>query len=69
LHNRHRMEPFLAGGEWLALSLSRILRRIGVVVPTPPSFRETAAEHLLRLQLDQRALSIAPWKLAGPLPR
>jgi alkylation response protein AidB-like acyl-CoA dehydrogenase len=65
LHNRHRMEPFLAGGEWLALSLSRILRRIGVVVTTPPSFKDAAAEHLLRLHVDHRAFSIAPWKLAG----
>jgi alkylation response protein AidB-like acyl-CoA dehydrogenase len=65
--NRRVMDPFFAGGHWLAVCLSRILERLHVVLPVSEACRERVARHLAQLHVERRSFSILPWKLAGPV--
>jgi hypothetical protein len=63
LANREHMDPFLAGGHWLVVALSRIAARLGTAVAVPSSIRDRVRDHLLELDDQQRAFSIVPWRL------
>jgi hypothetical protein len=66
VQNRQRLDPFFAAGEWLALSLHRLARRLGCPVASPPAeLYERVAVQLLRLREEGRRFSICPVPQAG----
>ncbi len=66
LYNRDLLEGFFARGEWLVLSLERLLRTIR---PLPHSinntFRENLARELVALYRDNKLFSLIPFPLAS----
>ncbi|MGF1478091.1 MAG: acyl-CoA dehydrogenase [Cyanophyceae cyanobacterium] len=66
LYNRHILGDFFAQGEWLVLSLHRLLR---TVRPLPyviaQAYVENVAQELLKLHREERAFSIVPFQLAS----
>ena len=65
LYNRHFLGEFFAKGEWLVLSLHRLLRSI---LPLPYSisaeYRENVSQELLNLYRQDKLFSIVPFQLA-----
>jgi alkylation response protein AidB-like acyl-CoA dehydrogenase len=67
LYNRSNLGEFFARGEWLVLSLHRLLSKLR---PLPYSiseaYSENAAQELLKLYRENRAFSLLPFPLAQP---
>lgn len=65
LYNRTSLDEFFAKGEWLVLSLHRLLRTLR---PLPYSisdvYSENVAQHLLQLYQENKLFSLVPFSLA-----
>lgn len=65
LYNRHHLGEFFAQGEWLVLSLHRLLRTMR---PLPymisATYSENVATELVKLQQENKLFSIVPIQLA-----
>lgn len=71
VHNRHlpQLGDFFASGEWLVLSLHRLLSHFRLsLTPPPATYHENVAQHLLHLHQTDRMFSIVPFQLAQPTP-
>ncbi len=71
VHNRQLPElgDFFAKGEWLVLSLHRLLSHFRLsLTPPPAAYHENVAQHLLQLHQTDRMFSIVPFQLAQPNP-
>jgi alkylation response protein AidB-like acyl-CoA dehydrogenase len=65
LSNRERLGEFFARGDWLVLSLERLLVRLGQQKSSlPAEHEERVAEELERLFEEERLFSIVPLQLA-----
>jgi hypothetical protein len=65
LSNRERLGEFFARGDWLVLSLERLLVRLGQQRSVlPAEHEERVAEELERLFEEERLFSIVPLQLA-----
>lgn len=66
LHNREQLGEFFARGEWLVLSLDRLLARLGHGRRSvlPAEHEERVAAELDRLFEDERMFAIVPLQLA-----
>ncbi|PZO56289.1 MAG: isovaleryl-CoA dehydrogenase [Phormidesmis priestleyi] len=67
MHNRNHedMQGFFAEGEWLVLSLHRLLSRFRRSLTPPPStYYENVAQELLQLHQADKMFSIVPFQLA-----
>jgi hypothetical protein len=65
LSNRERLGEFFARGDWLVLSLERLLARLGQQKSSlPAEHEERVAEELERLFEEERLFSIVPLQLA-----
>jgi alkylation response protein AidB-like acyl-CoA dehydrogenase len=66
LCNRDRLGAFFASGEWLALSLHRLMLTFRPIKVLPPRLNDEAiAQEMLRLYTDNRMFSIVPFQLAN----
>jgi hypothetical protein len=69
VYNRHHLGDFFARGQWLALSLHRLLRTIRPLSYTlSDDYVESAARELLKLHREAKLFSIVPIQLAQPSP-
>jgi hypothetical protein len=65
LYNRTILGDFFAEGEWLALSLHRLLKTIRPLPYTlSDTYVENVAQQLLKLHKEGKLLSIVPFQLA-----
>lgn len=70
IHNRdlsgsQSLGSFFARGEWLVVSLHRLLSHFRMSLPTPPSaYYENVAQELLHLHKEDKMFSIVPFQLA-----
>ena len=65
--NRAEMGEFFARGEWLVLSLHRLLSHFRMSLAVPPQpYYENVAQELLRLHKADKMFSIVPFQLAKP---
>ncbi len=69
LHNREELGEFFGRGDWLVLSLERLLGRLGsgraeVLPVLPAGHEERVAEEMERLYEEQRLFSVVPLQLA-----
>lgn len=65
LYNRDNLDPFFAEGEWLVLSLHRLLRPICYLPYTiSEEYSENVAQELLKLYNNNQLFSIVPIQLA-----
>jgi hypothetical protein len=66
LHNRERLGEFFGRGDWLVLSLERLLVRLGQRrnEVLPAEHEERVAEELERLFAEERLFSVVPLQLA-----
>jgi alkylation response protein AidB-like acyl-CoA dehydrogenase len=65
IHNRERLGEFFERGDWLVLSLERLLMRLGQQRSMlPAEHEERVAEELERLFKEERLFSIVPLQLA-----
>lgn len=65
LHNRHHLGDFFANGEWLALSLRKLLLTFRPSKALPSRIDDGAiAQELIRLYNSDRMFSIVPFQLA-----
>ncbi|HEY0098835.1 MAG TPA: acyl-CoA dehydrogenase family protein [Pyrinomonadaceae bacterium] len=66
LHNRETLGEFFERGDWLVLSLERLLVRLGERRRVlPAEHEERVAEELERLYEDERLFSVVPLQLAS----
>jgi alkylation response protein AidB-like acyl-CoA dehydrogenase len=67
LYNRETLGEFFGRGEWLVLSLERLLRRLGVRRTTrlPAEYERNVAEELERLFAAPQMFSLVPFQLAA----
>jgi alkylation response protein AidB-like acyl-CoA dehydrogenase len=66
LYNRETLGEFFERGEWLVLSLERLLRRLGARrAPVPAQHEQHVAEELERLFTAQQMFSLVPFQLAA----
>ncbi|MBW4520425.1 MAG: acyl-CoA dehydrogenase family protein [Scytolyngbya sp. HA4215-MV1] len=69
LYNRHHLGDFFAKGEWLALSLRRLMLTFRREKDLPPRLDDAAiAQELIRLYSEDRMFSIVPFQLAPAQP-
>ncbi|MBD2102743.1 acyl-CoA dehydrogenase [Leptolyngbya sp. FACHB-261] len=69
LHNRTELGEFFARGEWLVLSLHRLLKTIHPVQQSvPQAYYEPVTQQLLKLYTADQLFSIAPFQLAQSRP-
>jgi alkylation response protein AidB-like acyl-CoA dehydrogenase len=66
LHNRQRLGDFFGKGEWLVLSLNRLLQPFGRSQRIEPTYIENVASELVKLHQDSKMYSIVPFQLAKP---
>lgn len=74
VHNRSPQQPtraalgeFFAKGEWLVLSVHRLLCHFRMSLTAPPqAYTENVAQELLRLHAADKMFSIVPFQLAKP---
>lgn len=72
MHNRHlsgeqELGEFFAKGEWLVLSLHRLLSHFRMDLEAPSQvYHENVAQELLRLHQEDKMFSIVPFQLAQP---
>lgn len=65
IHNRERLGEFFARGDWLVLSLERLLMRLGQHRDVlPAKHEERVVEEMERLFAEERLFSIVPLQLA-----
>ena len=65
LHNRERLGEFFGRGEWLVLSLERLLMKLDHDRSAlPEEYEERVAEELERLFEEERLFSVVPLQLA-----
>ena len=65
LHNRERLGEFFGRGDWLVLSLERLLMRLGQHRDVlPAEYEERVAAEMERLFDEERLFSIVPLQLA-----
>ncbi len=68
-HNRHltaELGTFFAKGEWLVLSLHRLLSHFRLsLTPPPAAYHENVAQQLLQLHAKGKMFSIVPFQLAA----
>ncbi|MEO0533015.1 MAG: acyl-CoA dehydrogenase family protein [Cyanobacteria bacterium P01_A01_bin.123] len=65
LHNRHQLGDFFANGEWLVLSLHRLLSPARLdLAQVPEAYYEAVAEEMLKLYHEDKLFSIVPFQLA-----
>jgi hypothetical protein len=65
LHNRERLGEFFERGDWLLLSLERLLRRLGQRRSVLPGEHEQrVAGEMERLFEEERMFSVVPYQLA-----
>jgi alkylation response protein AidB-like acyl-CoA dehydrogenase len=65
LHNRERLGEFFGRGDWLVLSLERLLVRLGQRRSVlPVEHEQRVAEEMERLYQDERSFSVVPLQLA-----
>jgi len=67
IHNRNNAElgEFFAKGEWLVLSLHRLLSHFRMTLSAPPAaYYENVAQELLQLHKADKMFSIVPFQLA-----
>jgi alkylation response protein AidB-like acyl-CoA dehydrogenase len=66
LHNRERLGDFFGRGEWLAMSLERLVKSFEPERNLEKrKYEAEVAQELLRLYEENHLFSIAPWRLAG----
>jgi hypothetical protein len=69
LYNRHHLGEFFAKGEWLALSLHRLLKTCRPLPYTlTEKYVESVAHELLKLHKEAKLFSIVPVQLAQSTP-
>jgi len=65
LHNRERLGEFFGRGDWLVLSLERLLMKLGQERSVlPAEYEERVAEELERLFEEERLFAVVPLQLA-----
>jgi hypothetical protein len=65
LHSRERLGEFFGCGDWLVLSLERLLMKLGQERSVlPAELEERVAEELERLFAEERLFAVAPIQLA-----
>ena len=65
IHNRERLGEFFGRGDWLVLSLERLLMRLGQHRDVlPAEHEERVAKEMERLFEEERLFSIVPLQLA-----
>jgi alkylation response protein AidB-like acyl-CoA dehydrogenase len=64
LHNRKQLGDFFGNGEWLVLSLNRLLQPFGRSQGAKPAYVEIVAGELLKLHQQSKMYSIVPFQLA-----
>ena len=65
LHNRERLGEFFERGDWLVLSLERLLMKLGQERSVlPAEYEERVAEEMERLFEEERLFSVVPLQLA-----
>ncbi|MGC1307184.1 MAG: acyl-CoA dehydrogenase [Phormidesmis sp.] len=65
IHNRTELGEFFAKGEWLVLSLHRLLSHFRMTLTAPPqAYYENVAQELLHLHQADKMFSIVPFQLA-----
>lgn len=64
LYNRKQLGDFFARGEWLVLSLNRLLQPFGRSQGANPTYVENVAGELLKLHQQSKMYSIVPFQLA-----
>ena len=65
MHNRDTLGDFFAKGEWLVLSLHRLLSHFRMTLEPPlQAYHENVAQELLRLHKADKLFSIVPFQLA-----
>jgi alkylation response protein AidB-like acyl-CoA dehydrogenase len=67
VHNREELGEFFRRGDWLVLSLERLLMRLGRRrAILPGEHEQRVAEELKQLYQERRVFSIVPFRLATP---
>ncbi|HKV37013.1 MAG TPA: acyl-CoA dehydrogenase [Pyrinomonadaceae bacterium] len=70
LHNRTRLGEFFGRGDWLVLSLERLLMKLGEERSVlPAEYEERVAEELERLFEEERLFAVVPLQLARSMNR
>jgi len=65
IHNRERLGEFFRRGDWLVLSLERLLVRLGQRRSLlPPEHEQRVAQEMERLYQEQQMFSVVPFQLA-----
>ncbi|MGB3511943.1 MAG: acyl-CoA dehydrogenase [Microcoleaceae cyanobacterium] len=64
IYNREVLGEFFAGGEWLVLSLNRLLKPFGHSEKVDQSYWEKVTEEMLKLFNQNKLFSIVPFQLA-----
>ncbi|HEU4595683.1 MAG TPA: acyl-CoA dehydrogenase family protein [Pyrinomonadaceae bacterium] len=69
VYSRDSVGGFFAEGDWLVLSLARLLRKLGRdLEDVPPAHEQRVAEELKRLHEERQSFSVVPLPLAQPDP-
>jgi hypothetical protein len=64
-YNRERLGEFFGRGDWLVLSLERLLVRLGQRrAVLPAEHEQRVAEEMQRLYQDEQLFSLVPFQLA-----
>ena len=70
IYNRNHLGQFFAGGEWLALSLHRLLLNFRPAKALPGRIDDTSVtQEMIRLYNEDRMFSIVPFQLAKSQPQ
>lgn len=64
INNRELLGEFFASGEWLVLSLNRLLQPFGHSEKVDISYQEKVTQEMLKLYQENKAFSIVPFQLA-----
>jgi len=64
IYNRELLGEFFASGEWLVLSLNRLLQPFGHSQRVDQSYEEKVTQEMLKLYKENKAFSIVPFQLA-----
>lgn len=64
IYNREVLSEFFAGGEWLVLSLNRLLKPFGYSQKVDQSYWEKLTQEMLKLYDQNKLFSIVPFQLA-----
>ncbi len=64
IYNRELLGEFFGSGEWLVLSLNRLLQPFGHSQKVDQSYQEKVTQEMLKLYNENKAFSIVPFQLA-----